>query len=94
MDQSSPRACGSGAKRVPWSTVRDLLGDSTAPASGFVPEAGQFGFDNAALGATLSDVVVEQFESAARELAANAVTKMPSLLACDVAAEGEDGPRV
>jgi hypothetical protein len=71
-------------------TVADLLGDTTAPASSFVPEAGQFGFDNAAAGATLSDVVVEQFESAARELAANAVTDLPALLACDVATTGED----
>ena len=71
-------------------TVADLLGDTTAPASAFVPEAGQFGFDNAAAGATLSDVVVEQFESAARTLAANAVTDLPTLLGCDVATTGED----
>ncbi len=71
-------------------TVADLLGDTTAPASSFVPEAGQFGFDNAAAGATLSDVVVEQFESAARGLAANAVSNMPGLLACDVETTGED----
>ncbi len=71
-------------------TVADLLGDTTAPASSFVPEAGQFGFDNAALGATLSDVVIEQFETAARDLAANAVLDLPALLDCDTATSGED----
>jgi hypothetical protein len=71
-------------------TVHDLLGDTTQPGQGFVPEASQFGFDNAAAGATLSDVVVEQFESAARNLARNAVQDLPGLLACDPVVEGED----
>ena len=71
-------------------TVADLLGDTSSPASNFVPEAGQFGFDNAALGATLSDVVVEQFEAAARALAAEAVLDMPGLLQCDPVMSSED----
>jgi hypothetical protein len=70
-------------------TVHDLLGDTTQPARGFVPEASQFGFDNAAAGATLSDVVVEQFESAARALAKTAAQDLPTLLQCDPAVEGE-----
>ncbi len=70
-------------------TVHDLLGDTTSPAAGFVPEAVQFGFDNGALGATLSAVVVEQFETAANDLASDAVTDMPGLLGCDPAVVGE-----
>jgi hypothetical protein len=71
-------------------TVHDLLGDTTAPADDFVPEAIQFGFDNGALGATLSAVVIEQYEAAAIDLARTAVTDMPTLLGCDPADAGED----
>ncbi len=71
-------------------TVHDLLGDTTAPANGFVPEAIQFGFDNGALGATLSAVVVEQYEKAANDLAAGAVLDLPGLMGCDPAVTGED----
>src|SRR5690349_4608184 len=35
-------------------TVHDLLGDNTAPANRFPPEAVQFGFDNNADGALLN----------------------------------------
>ena len=71
-------------------TVHDLVGDVTAPASTFVPEAGQFGFDNSASGATLSDVVVEQFERAARDLATNAVSNLPALMGCDPSGAAEE----
>jgi len=70
-------------------TVADLLGDTSAPASSFVPESSQFGFDNNAAGAALNPLVVEQFETAATALAAHAVTDLPGLLQCDVAEKGE-----
>lgn len=70
-------------------TVADLLGDTTGPASSFVPESSQFGFDNNAAGAALNPLVVEQFETAATALAAQAVTDLPGLLQCDVAEKGQ-----
>jgi hypothetical protein len=70
-------------------TVHDLLGDTSAPANSFVPEAVQFGFDNGALGATMSAVVIEQFEAASIALAHDAALNLPNLLGCDPAATGE-----
>jgi len=71
-------------------TVHDLLGDDTAPATRFPPEAVQFGFDNNADGATLNPLVVEQYEDASMHLAEAAVTNLPALLKCDPVAKGED----
>lgn len=71
-------------------TVFDLLGDASHPGAAFVPEAAQFGFDNSAAGAVLSPVVVDQFEGAAKEIAARAAANLPALLGCDVTAQGED----
>jgi hypothetical protein len=71
-------------------TVHDLLGDTTRPGSKFVPEAEQFGFDNNAAGATLNQLVVQQYEEAARTLVENAMTDPTALLGCDPAAQGED----
>lgn len=71
-------------------TIFDLLGDDSAPASTFTPEAIQFGFDNGAAGATLSPVVIEQYETASVDLATNAIADLPKLLECDPEVEGED----
>jgi len=71
-------------------TVHDLLGDNTAPANRFPPEAVQFGFDNNADGALLNPLVVEQYEDASIHLAESAVANLPALLNCDPAAKGED----
>jgi hypothetical protein len=71
-------------------TIADLLGDTSAPATKFVPEAQQFGFDNNAAGATLNLLVVGQFETAAEEIADRAVKDLPALLGCDPAVKGED----
>ncbi|MBL9022187.1 MAG: DUF1592 domain-containing protein [Myxococcales bacterium] len=71
-------------------TVHDLLGDTSQPARSFVPEAIQFGFDNGALGATLSAVVVEQYEAAANQLAHTAAADLPGLLGCDPAGAAEE----
>jgi len=71
-------------------TVRDLLSDSTRPADRFVAESTQQGFNNGAASTLLSPSVVEDFEIAATALAEAAVTNLPNLLGCDVAALGED----
>src|SRR5688572_17883133 len=46
-------------------TVRDLLGDTTNPASAFPPEAEVHGFDNQAAALTASELLVEQYMKAA-----------------------------
>jgi hypothetical protein len=71
-------------------TILDVLGDDSRPGSMFVPEAQQFGFDNGAAGATLSSLVIEQFEKAANDIAERATADMPALLECDVETTGED----
>lgn len=71
-------------------TIQALLGDQTAPASKFVPEARQFGFDNNVEGATLNSLLIEQHEDAATKLANNAVKDLPKLLGCDFTSKGED----
>ncbi len=71
-------------------TLRDLLGDDSAPASDFVGEDVIHGFDNAAIGANMSRLLAEQFETAARDAAERAVVDLPGLLGCDPVAD-EDG---
>jgi hypothetical protein len=71
-------------------TVRDLLGDTSAPARKFVPEAEQFGFDNNAAGATLNQLVIQQYEEAASSLVATAIQDLPGLLGCDPVNAGND----
>jgi hypothetical protein len=67
--------------------VADLLGDERGLAQQFVPEAAQFGFDNNAEGGTLSPLIIEQFESAAIQLAERAVADLPRLMGCDPVAD-------
>ncbi|MEM6993409.1 MAG: DUF1592 domain-containing protein [Myxococcota bacterium] len=64
-------------------TLRDLLGDETAPARDFVGEDPIHGFDNAAAGANMSRLLAEQFETAARAAADRAVGDLDALLGCD-----------
>lgn len=64
-------------------TVLDLLGDASAPAQNFVGDSVIDGFDNAAAGASTSRLLVEQYEAAADELAATAVSDLVGLLGCD-----------
>jgi hypothetical protein len=98
---ATPASCAPGARgpaaglrrltrREYDNTVADLLGDRSSPARAFAPEGGTTGFDTAADGVTLSDAVVEQYVEAARVVARTAVKNVPALLACDVAARGED----
>ena len=71
-------------------TVRDLLGDRTAPANDFPTEERRNGFDNNATALQISPTLVEQYMNAAERLAAAALTNMPSLLPCDPVRDGED----
>jgi hypothetical protein len=72
-------------------TVRDLVGDTTAPASGFPPEEEVQGFNNQAGALTVSSVLAERYMKAAEGVAERAVTDMQALLPdCDPASEGND----
>ncbi|HEV8245867.1 MAG TPA: DUF1592 domain-containing protein, partial [Polyangiaceae bacterium] len=71
-------------------TVQDLLGDTSQPAQKFTAEEVGLGFTNNADVQNVSDLLVEQYETAASELAASAVQDLPSLLGCDPAVTGED----
>jgi hypothetical protein len=54
-------------------TVRDLLGDTSAPASAFPTEEKAFGFDNNAQANGTSELLTEQQQAAAERLAARFV---------------------
>jgi hypothetical protein len=70
--------------------VRDLLGDTTAPASGFVLD-NQIGlFDNTAEAQTVPSLLGDQYMNAALDLADN-VTDFRGLMGCDPQATGTLG---
>ena len=68
-------------------TVRDLLGDSTAPANAFSPDEKALGV---AIGGTVTNLLGEQFQDASEGLAANAATNLSAVTSCDPAQGGED----
>ena len=70
-------------------TVRDLLGDTSAPARAFPPDQKVGLFDNSALTQTISTSLGEKYQDAAESLATAATQNLPTLLACDTAARGE-----
>ena len=94
LDCSHPALADSPLRRLTrWeynNTVHDLLGDTTAPADQFSAESRQLGFTNGAASTPMSAGVVEEYERAARALAAKAVLAPVTLLGCDPAAKGED----
>jgi hypothetical protein len=94
LDCSHPALADSPLRRLTrWeynNTVHDLLGDTTAPADQFSAESRQLGFTNGAASTPMSAVVVEEYEGAARALAATAIKDPAALLGCDPAAKGED----
>ena len=63
-------------------TVRDLLGDTTHPARGFVAEEEANGFDNQAAALNVTQLLAEQYLEAAEALAAKAVEDLPGLTQC------------
>ena len=64
-------------------TVRDLLGDTSAPADSFPAEEVSLGFDNNAQALSVSPVLAEQYLDAAESLATTAVnTNWATLVPC------------
>jgi len=71
-------------------TVRDLLGDTTAPARAFAHENKSGLFENDAAVHQVSKDVVRQYLDAAEDIATRAVTeRMPLLVSCDPLVSGE-----
>jgi hypothetical protein len=71
-------------------TVRDLLGDRTAPADRFPPDEVSGGFSNNASLLGVSPLLAEKYQEAAEALAAAAVKDVGALVACDLARTGEE----
>ena len=71
-------------------TVRDLLGDTTAPADRFPPDEVSNGFNNNGAVLSVSPLLAEKYQEAAEALAATAVKNLAALVPCDPARAGED----
>jgi hypothetical protein len=71
-------------------TVRDLLGDRTAPADRFPPDEVSGGFSNNASVLGVSPLLAEKYQEAAEALAAAAVKDVGTLVSCDLARTGEE----
>jgi len=69
--------------------VRDLLKDTTRPADAFPAEEVEYGFNNNAAALTVTELLAEQYMSAAEALAATAVQDLPGLVGCDPLVVGE-----
>jgi hypothetical protein len=71
--------------------VRDLLGDDSRPADGFIDDVYQNGFDNGSVGLAVQSDQAFAYQSAAETLAARAVaSSMDRLIGgCDVAGQGD-----
>ncbi len=67
-------------------SVRDLLGDATRPAEAFLPDDDANGFDANAV-TPITQAQVEKYGDAAEALAADALTRLDSILPCDPAAD-------
>jgi len=71
-------------------TVRDLLGDTSAPADRFPPDEISNGFANNAAVLSVSPLLAEKYQEAAEALAATAVKDLPALVGCDPARTGTE----
>jgi len=70
-------------------TVRDLLGDTTAPATNFTADVAQDGFTNNAVALNVSPALTEQYMAAAESLSKNATKNLTGLLGCDASGAAE-----
>src|SRR5262245_20507705 len=70
-------------------TVRDLLGDTTAPANQFDPDDALDGFDNNSSVLSINFARLEQYEVVAQRLAARAVAS-PGFVGCNAAVVGRE----
>ena len=68
-------------------TVRDLLGDTSAPASAFSPDEKALGI---AIGGTVTNLLGEQFQDAAEALGVYAASNLSVLTSCDPSTAGDD----
>ena len=71
-------------------TVRDLLGDDTAPADRFPPDEVSGGFANNAAVLGVTPLLAEKYQEAAEGLAARAVRNVDALAGCDPGRIGEE----
>jgi len=72
-------------------TVRDLLGDTTGPSSGFPQQESGLGFANNAQALNISPALAESYLKAAESLAAAAVQdRLPQLAPCDAGKDSEE----
>jgi hypothetical protein len=72
-------------------TVRDLLGDTSEPASTFVVEEEALGFNNQASALGVTQLLAEQYMEASEAVATNATAKLDELLGgCDPASAGDE----
>ncbi len=62
-------------------TVRDLLGDDSAPANAFVDDEKRGGYEMNV--SAVDPLQVDQYRLAARDLAASAATRFDTLVPCD-----------
>lgn len=72
-------------------TVRDLIGDDTAPASTFAPEEEVLGYNNQAAALGVTQLLAEQYMKASEQIAERAALDLDRLLGgCDPATVGPD----
>ncbi|WP_437900119.1 DUF1592 domain-containing protein [Sorangium sp. So ce124] len=72
-------------------TVRDLLGDDSAPADAFVVEEEALGFNNQAAALGVTQLLAEQLMKASEAIAARAAKDLGKLLpGCDPVVQGPD----
>ncbi|HXK17681.1 MAG TPA: DUF1592 domain-containing protein, partial [Polyangiaceae bacterium] len=92
-DASTTRRLRRLSAREYDNVARDLLGDTSAPAKSFIPDAFQNGYDNGSVGLAIQSDQVVSYQAAAEALAASAVhDRLEQLLeGCAVAERGE-GP--
>lgn len=88
----APRRLRRLSNREYDNVVRDLLGDTTAPASGFIRDTLVTGYDNGPDDLIAQSDQVESYRIAAESLAATAVAARPDSLVggCDPATRGKD----
>jgi hypothetical protein len=92
--EDGPRVGGSGLRLLTRyeydNTIRDLLGDETAPARAFPPENQTTAFENNYVDHRASKDLVRQYMDASESIAARAVDeRLGSLLPCDPLVVGE-----
>jgi hypothetical protein len=91
VDEAPPPAPLRRLTRVEYdNTVRDLLGDTSAPAEHFPPDEVAGVFSNDAQSLSVTPLLAEKYMDAAELLAARAVSNLPALVDCDWSQLGEE----